>query len=102
MNYVNFIGAYKEITKLENELYQTLSKALKTDNSVGELVQNTADLHRQWISFYWDSYSKEVQEGIAQMYVYDERFKEFYDKIEPRAAEFLRDAILIYTAMQSE
>ncbi len=93
---------YKEITKLEDELYETLSQALKTGNSAGELAQKAADLHRQWISFYWDHYSKEAHAGVAQMYVDDERFKAFYDKKEPGTAAFLKDAILIYTGMKRE
>jgi hypothetical protein len=31
------------------------------------------------------------------MYVDDERFKENYEKVQKGAAEFLRDAIFIYT-----
>ena len=92
---------YKQLTKLENNLYETLSQALKTGDPSGELAQKAADLHKQWITFYWDSYSKEAHAGVAQMYVADERFKEFYDKKEPGTAEFLRDAILIYTGMKS-
>jgi acetoin utilization deacetylase AcuC-like enzyme len=33
------------------------------------------------------------------MYVDDERFTEFYDKVQPGAAEFLRDAVIIYAGM---
>jgi len=36
------------------------------------------------------------------MYVEDERFKAYYDKIKPGIAEFLRDAILIYTGMDKD
>lgn len=93
---------YKKISELELELYETLSKALKTHDPAGELAQKSAHLHKQWISFYWDSYSKEAHAGVARMYVADERFKKFYDKNEPGTAEFLRDAILIYTGMKSE
>jgi len=41
-----------------------------------------------------------VEKTIAQMYVDDERFKAYYDKERPGMAEFLRDAILIYTGMK--
>lgn len=91
---------YDEITKLSNEVLETLEEAIKTGNPAGELAQKTADLHRRWLSFYWDSYSKEAHAGIAQMYVDDERFTAYYDKITKGAAEFLRDAILIYTGMK--
>jgi hypothetical protein len=52
------------------------------------------------LCYYWDSYSKEAHAGVAQMYVDDERFTAYYDKEQPGTAEFLRDAILIYTGMK--
>lgn len=90
---------YDEVTKLSEELMATLSEAFKTGNPAGELAQKAADLHKQWLTFYWDSYSKEAHAGLAQMYVDDERFTAYYDKEQPGTAEFLRDAILIYTGM---
>ncbi len=91
---------YEEITKLGNEVLETLHEAFQTGDPAGELAQKTADLHRQWLSFYWDDYSKEAHAGVAQMYVDDERFRAYYDKKQPGTAEFLRDAILIYTGMK--
>ncbi|MFA6983864.1 MAG: TipAS antibiotic-recognition domain-containing protein, partial [Sedimentibacter sp.] len=43
------------------------------------------------------SYDKEAHANLAQMYVDDERFTAYYDKAQPGATEFLRDAIWIYT-----
>jgi hypothetical protein len=91
---------YDEVTRLGDEVTKTLSAAFKTGDASGELAQKAADLHRQWLSFYWDSYSKEAHAGIAQMYVADERFKAYYDKEQPGTAEFLKDAVLIYTGME--
>jgi hypothetical protein len=34
------------------------------------------------------------------MYVDDERFRAYYDKEQPGCAEFLRDAVWIYTGMK--
>ncbi|MBL4938612.1 MerR family transcriptional regulator [Clostridium sp. YIM B02515] len=91
---------YDEVTKLGEEVLKTLKDAFKTGDPAGELAQKAADLHRQWLSFYWDSYSKEAHAGVAQMYVADERFTAYYDKEQPGTAEFLRDAIFIYTGMK--
>lgn len=52
------------------------------------------------ISFYWGNYTKEAHAGLAEMYVHDERFKAYYDRKQPGTAEFLRDAILIYTGIK--
>ncbi|NLM04922.1 MAG: MerR family transcriptional regulator [Clostridiales bacterium] len=88
---------YDEVKNLEKELFTTLKEAFKIGDPAGELAQKTADLHRKWLTFYWKNYSKEAHAGLAQMYVDDERFAAYYDRVEPGATEFLRDAILIYT-----
>lgn len=92
---------YEAVIKLGNEVLETLYAAYQTGDPGGELAQKAADLHRQWLSFYWDNYSKEAHLGVAQMYVDDERFKAYYDAKQPGAAEFLRDAVRIYTGEKS-
>ncbi|QFG00610.1 MerR family transcriptional regulator [Psychrobacillus glaciei] len=87
---------YEEVTSLEQQVLNSLKDAMQAGDPAGELAQKTADMHRQWLSFYWDKYSKEAHAGLAEMYVADERFTAYYDKIQTGAAEFLRDAILIY------
>lgn len=91
---------YEEVTSLANEVNETLQAAFQTGDPAGELAQKAADLHRQWLCYYWDGYSKEAHAGLAQMYVDDERFTAYYDKEQPGTAAFLRDAILIYTGMR--
>ncbi|WP_239616645.1 MerR family transcriptional regulator [Cohnella mopanensis] len=88
---------YDEVEQLAAKIHATLAEAFATGNPAGELAQTAADLHRQWLTFYWDSYSKEAHAGVAQMYVDDERFTAYYDKDQPGVAQFLRDAVLIYT-----
>lgn len=90
---------YEKAEKLSAEIKETLSEAFKTGDPAGELAQKAADLHRQWLCFFWDSYSREAHACLAQMYVDDERFTAYYDKEQPGTAKFFRDAILIYTKM---
>jgi len=78
---------------------KTLKEAMQAGNPAGELAQKAAELHRQWLSFYWGSYDKVSHAGLVRMYVTDERFKQYYDKNNPGTTEFLRDAVLIYTGM---
>ncbi len=92
---------YQGFQQLETQIIDTLKEALATGDPGGKLAQKTADLHRQWLSQAWGSYSKEAHAGIAQMYVDDERFTAYYDQHQPGAAKFLRDAILIYTGQQN-
>lgn len=88
---------YEQVTELEAELKETLHAAFKTGDPSGELAQKAADLHRRWLSFYWDGYTKEAHVGVTQLYVADERFTVYYDEIQPGTAAFLRDAVLVYT-----
>jgi DNA-binding transcriptional MerR regulator len=90
---------YEEVTKLAEEINNTLAEAFKTGDPACALAQKAVDLHKQWLMFYWKDYSKEAHAGLGQMYVDDERFKAYYDKIQPGVAEFLRDAIGIYTGV---
>lgn len=91
---------YVEFEKLGVSIIETLKDAFKTHDPYSELAQKAADLHRRWLSYSWENYSKEAHAGLAQMYVCDERFTAYYDKEQPGLAEFLRDAILIYTGIQ--
>lgn len=93
---------YEQYEKLEKEILNTLEAAFATGNPAGELGQKTAKLHKEWLSYTWNSYSKEAHAGLAEMYVADPRFTAYYDKKQPGMAAFLRDAILIYTGMGKE
>ncbi|WMM26443.1 MerR family transcriptional regulator [Tissierella sp. MB52-C2] len=90
---------YKELQKLNSNMMETLKSAYDTKDPGGELAQKAVDLHRQWLSYFCDSYTKELHVNLAQMYVDDERFKAYYDKEQPGLAVFLRDAVRIYINM---
>ncbi|HYE11956.1 MAG TPA: MerR family transcriptional regulator [Patescibacteria group bacterium] len=91
---------YDEVTALANQVTETLAQAFTTGDPAGELAQKAADLHKKWLTYFWDQYSKEAHAGLAQMYVDDPRFTAYYDEKQPGTAEFLRDAILIYTGIK--
>ncbi|MBS4534165.1 MerR family transcriptional regulator [Clostridium sp. D2Q-14] len=87
---------YDRVTTLEKEFIEKLKKAFESDDPKSELAQKAVDLHRQWLSFFWDDYSKEAHAGLAQMYIDDEKFRLYYDKEKPGMAKFLRDAVFVY------
>lgn len=93
---------YAAVQQLEEKMFESLEQAMEEGDSASELAQKAADLHRQWLTFYWDTYSKEAHAGVAQMYVDDERFTAYYDKRQPGLAAFLRDAVHHYTGMKQE
>jgi DNA-binding transcriptional MerR regulator len=90
---------YNVVTKLAEDVISTLAEAYKNGDPGSDLAQKAAELHKKWLTYYWTDYSKEAHAGLAQMYVDDERFTAYYDKEQPGTAEFLRDAIFIYTGM---
>lgn len=90
----------KEIEDLGNEVLETLEKAFKEGKPYSETAQKAAELHGKWLSFFWGDYNKEAHVNITQMYIDDERFKAYYDSKNPGTAEFLREAVMIYTGMK--
>ncbi|HPT79299.1 MAG TPA: MerR family transcriptional regulator [Candidatus Atribacteria bacterium] len=93
---------YEDFCRLGEELLETLKKAFATGDPAGEEAQKAADMHRRWLLYTWPSYTKEAHAGLAQMYVDDERFTQYYDKMQPGLAGFLRDAVFIYTGMDKQ
>ncbi|ETI67992.1 MerR family transcriptional regulator [Neobacillus vireti] len=91
---------HDEVTALAEQITVTLAEAFKTGDPADELAQKAAELHKQWLCYYWNEYSKEAHAGLAQVYVDDERFTAYYDKEQPGTAAFLKDAIHIYTGMK--
>lgn len=91
---------HNEVKRLSEEVQKTLAEAFKTGDPASDLAQKAADLHKQWLMYYWSEYSKEAHENLAQMYVDDERFTMYYDKEVPGTAEFLKDAIHVYTGLR--
>lgn len=57
-------------------------------------AMDLAEEHRRQISRWFYDCSYEIQTGLAEMYVADERFRRYYQEVKPGMAEYLRDAIL--------
>ena len=87
---------YAEIEALSAEVNEALRVASRQGDPASELAQKACELHKKWLCYFWDSYTKEAHIGVAQMYVDDPRFTTYYDKIAVGCAVFLRDAVLIY------
>ncbi|WP_058302646.1 MerR family transcriptional regulator [Gorillibacterium timonense] len=91
---------YTELQEIEQEMFNALEEGMASGDPASEPAQRAAELHRKWITAHWGHYSSEAHAGVAQMYVADERFTAYYDKRKPGLAQFLRDAVLVYTANQ--
>jgi len=88
--------ARAEGERLRVAVEKALAAAVRTGEPGGVLARKVCDYHKQWLMVYYPNYSKEYHIALAHMYAEDERFKDFYDKITPGCAEFLRDAIISY------
>lgn len=88
---------YEKAERLAQEILEKLHAAMDEKDPSSIEAQEVAALHKEWISLYWPTYTKEAHRGLAQMYVEDDRFRAYYDKEKEGAAEFLRDIINIFT-----
>jgi hypothetical protein len=87
---------YAVVERLSLELNETIKAAFVQGDPQSELARKTCELHKKWLCFFWDEYSKEAHIGVSQMYVDDPRFTAYYDKIAPGCAVFLRDAVRFF------
>ena len=86
------------LAALTDELSLAIKTAFEEWDPAGILSQKACGLHKKWLMYFWDSYSKEAHMALVQGYVDDPRFTAYYDKIAPGCAVFLRDAMRIFTA----
>ena len=89
---------FNEMQKTEDEMFELLSKVIKTKDLECDEAQKVYEKHKKWLEFSWPSYSKEAHAGLAEMYIADERFSKYYnDKLGENAVEVLHDIIVRYT-----
>ena len=93
-------GQWHDQESLNEAIFAFLKEAMDQGDPSCEAAQKAADLHRQWLCMFWKEglYSKAAHRGMAEMYVADERFREYYDsRLGAGGAAFLQEAILLYT-----
>lgn len=87
---------YDKSAELSCRINETLKRAFEQGDPAGELAQQACELHKEWLGYFWNFYSKEAHLGLAQSYVDDPRFRKYYDSIAEGCAEFLYEALKIY------
>lgn len=89
---------YKAVQELEGRLLERLKEAMELGDPTAAIAEEAAELHKRWLCFYWPKYTKEAHAGLAQMYVADQRFTEYYDsRAGSGATQFLTASIVHYT-----
>ena len=87
--------SWTSIEELTAILHEKLAQATVIGDVRSSLAKEVFELHKEWLTFYWPEgqYSKEMHMNMVDMYMSDERFKEYYEKIAPGATAFLQAAV---------
>lgn len=88
---------FEQFKKLEVNIIEKLKEAMEEDDPSGQKAQEACELHKEWLGYTWNFYTKEAHRSLGEMYVADERFKSYYDKNKEGMAEFFRNALNVYT-----
>ena len=84
------------MNELEEAIIEQLATARDTQNPAGPEAAHLAAMHAQWIRAHWGggAYNREAHRALAQGYLADERFREYYDsRAGAGATEFLVAAL---------
>lgn len=85
---------YEKMKATGTELKKLLETAAENNEAPdGETGRRAAVLHKQWLSYTWKQYSYSAHRGLVQMYLADERFKQYYDANVSGCAQFLKEAV---------
>lgn len=87
---------YVKMQELSRRMNDLLKLAFEQGDPSGELAQKVCGMHKEWLGYFWNGYTKEAHLKLAQTYVDDPRFTKYYDDIAVGCAAFLRDAIEVY------
>lgn len=88
--------SFKRMEVLTDEMHELFAEAMENGDPSSNKAMKACEMHKQWLMNYWEHYSEEAHYNLTEMYVSDERFAAYYDKIKPGLAIFLRDAMKIY------
>ena len=90
------IEQHNRVQELSDLINKSLKIACEQGDPSSQLAQEVCALHKEWLGYFWTNYSKEAHLSLAQMYVEDPRFNEYYEKVGVGCAEFLHDALTVY------
>ena len=84
----------KRIREEGNEVYKELLASISKGASSPE-AQAGMDRWRRHIEYFWTPDDQQLV-GLVELYNADSRFKTNFDQIDPRLAEFMREAVKVY------
>lgn len=89
--------AWNAKEELEQRIKDNLAVAMATGDPTSTESRMVAGMHAQWIKVQWgeDAYTPEAHVALAEGYLADQRFVEYYDSAAGKGAtQFLRDIIV--------
>jgi MerR family transcriptional regulator, thiopeptide resistance regulator len=84
----------KRIGEEGNAAYAALAAAIPHGSGSPE-AQAGVELWRKHMDYFWTPNPEQLV-GLTELYLQDARFKANFDKIDPRLAEFMHEAVKIY------
>lgn len=91
---------YARWQALGEEIRSALTAAVRSGKDpAGAEGRRIAQLHREWLSFSWESYSPQAHGALVRMYTQDPRFTAYYDPEIPGCAAFLEAAVLAWLGL---
>lgn len=87
---------WDEMRGLEQGIIRQLKAAMATGDPAGDAARELVALHRRWMRGYWGDgrYSAKAHLSLGEMYLADERFRDYYDsRAGAGATEFLVAAL---------
>ena len=84
--------AKQELLNITNDFAELKRTGISTDSPS---AMNLVIQHRDHISRWWYECTPEIQSGLADIYISDSRFSEYYEKVEPGLAQYVHDAIKV-------
>ena len=88
-----------EQTQRDEEAYKAaLRRAAASGDPAGEDAREAVRLHAAWLAHYWakGTVTPDAHTGMAEMYVQDQRFTDYYEQVAPGCAAFFLKAVKAY------
>lgn len=74
------LADYQAMQATEQQLFARLKAVADSGDIDQPLAQEVYELHRRWLCFTWNNYSAEAHRGLAQLYLADKRFANYYNE----------------------
>ncbi len=102
--YDKSVDFFKNMTEAEYDKFINLDKGIKENllaafkegnDPESQKAQAAAKMHQEWIKMSWGFYNEEAHLNLVDMYLQDERFKEYYDHEQDGLALLLKNALYV-------